>query len=450
MKGQMDLFSNINKTLSKSVNKPLAQKLRPLELSDFIGQEKILSQNTVLRKLIEKDEIGSMIFWGPPGVGKTTLARIIASKTKAKFIEFSAVNSGIKDVKDIMNEAVISASSGNKTIIFIDEIHRFNKSQQDAFLPFVEDGSIVLIGATTENPSFEINKALLSRCKVFVFDRLSNDNIKVLLKRAVSDKRSFPNKKISIEENSLDAIVAFCNGDARIALNMLEMAVKYCSTDEIEIIIKKEDIDNLLERGELFYDKDGEEHYNLISAMHKSMRNSDVDAAVYWVSRMLEGGEDPLYIARRMIQFANEDIGMADSNAFTMAINAFNACRFMGMPDCDLALIHTCIYLSLAPKSDAVYVARKLSRSDVYEYGALDVPMNIRNAPTKLMEDVGYGKGYKYAHSYEEKTTDMQCMPDKLIDKRYYIPNDAGEEKNCKIIMEDLNKIKKNMKNKDL
>lgn len=450
MKGQMDLFSNINKTLSKSVNKPLAQKLRPLELSDFIGQEKILSQNTVLRKLIEKDEIGSMIFWGPPGVGKTTLARIIASKTKAKFIEFSAVNSGIKDVKDIMNEAVISASSGNKTIIFIDEIHRFNKSQQDAFLPFVEDGSIVLIGATTENPSFEINKALLSRCKVFVFDRLSNDNIKVLLKRAVSDKRSFPNKKISIEENSLDAIAAFCNGDARIALNMLEMAVKYCSTDEMEIIIKKEDIDNLLERGELFYDKDGEEHYNLISAMHKSMRNSDVDAAVYWVSRMLEGGEDPLYIARRMIQFANEDIGMADSNAFTMAINAFNACRFMGMPDCDLALIHTCIYLSLAPKSDAVYVARKLSRSDVYEYGALDVPMNIRNAPTKLMEDVGYGKGYKYAHSYEEKTTDMQCMPDKLIDKRYYIPNDAGEEKNCKIIIEDLNKIKKNMKNKYL
>ena len=348
------------------VPSPLASRLRPESLEDYVGQQHLIGKNKLLRNLIEQDAISSMIFWGPPGVGKTTLARIIAASTKASFIDFSAVTSGIKEIKAVMEQAEAGRKNGLKTILFVDEIHRFNKAQQDAFLPYVEKGSIILIGATTENPSFEINGALLSRCKVFVLKALEESDLVKLLLHAIQDRRGFGDMEITISEDELTAIARFANGDARTALNTLEMAVINTPADrDGKINITREILNDLTDRRSLLYDKKGEEHYNLISALHKSMRNSDPDAAVYWLMRMLDAGEPPLYIARRIVRFASEDVGMADSNALTVAVAAYQACTFLGMPECDVHLAHAAIYMSMAPKSNAVYMATGMSREDI-------------------------------------------------------------------------------------
>ncbi|BDZ81741.1 replication-associated recombination protein A [Claveliimonas bilis] len=409
---------------------PLATRLRPSSLEEFAGQEHLLGKGKILRQLIEKDQISSMIFWGPPGVGKTTLASIIAGRTKAEFINFSAVTSGIKEIRSVMEAAEMSRRMGRKTLLFVDEIHRFNKAQQDAFLPYVEKGSIILIGATTENPSFEINAALLSRCRVFVLKALGEEDILRLLKHALESPKGFGMQRVQIDEPQLLAIAAFANGDARTALNTLEMVVL---NGEIladgTIHVTKEGMEQCISRKSLLYDKTGEEHYNLISALHKSMRNSDPDAAVYWMCRMLEGGEDPLYIARRLIRFASEDVGMADSRALQVAVAAYQACHFLGMPECDVHLTHAVVYLAMAPKSNALYTACEECKRDVKERRAEPVPLVLRNAPTSLMKELNYGKGYEYAHDTEEKLTHMQCMPDSMTDRTYYHPGDQGEEK---------------------
>lgn len=409
---------------------PLATRLRPSSLEEFTGQEHLLGKGKILRQLIEKDQISSMIFWGPPGVGKTTLASIIAGRTKAEFINFSAVTSGIKEIRSVMEAAEMSRRMGRKTLLFVDEIHRFNKAQQDAFLPYVEKGSIILIGATTENPSFEINAALLSRCRVFVLKALGEEDILRLLKHALESPKGFGMQRVQIDEPQLLAIAAFANGDARTALNTLEMVVL---NGEIladgTIHVTKEGMEQCINRKSLLYDKTGEEHYNLISALHKSMRNSDPDAAVYWMCRMLEGGEDPLYIARRLIRFASEDVGMADSRALQVAVAAYQACHFLGMPECDVHLTHAVVYLAMAPKSNALYTACEECKRDVKERRAEPVPLVLRNAPTSLMKELNYGKGYEYAHDTEEKLTHMQCMPDSMTDRTYYHPGDQGEEK---------------------
>lgn len=409
---------------------PLATRLRPSSLEEFAGQEHLLGKGKILRQLIEKDQISSMIFWGPPGVGKTTLASIIAGRTKAEFINFSAVTSGIKEIRSVMEAAEMSRRMGRKTLLFVDEIHRFNKAQQDAFLPYVEKGSIILIGATTENPSFEINAALLSRCRVFVLKALGEEDILRLLKHALESPKGFGMQRVQIDEPQLLAIAAFANGDARTALNTLEMVVL---NGEIladgTIHVTKEGMEQCISRKSLLYDKTGEEHYNLISALHKSMRNSDLDAAVYWMCRMLEGGEDPLYIARRLIRFASEDVGMADSRALQVAVAAYQACHFLGMPECDVHLTHAVVYLAMAPKSNALYTACEECKRDVKERRAEPVPLVLRNAPTSLMKELNYGKGYEYAHDTEEKLTHMQCMPDSMTDRTYYHPGDQGEEK---------------------
>ena len=394
-------------------NEPLASRMRPRSLEEFVGQEHLLGKNKLLRRMIETDQVSSMIFWGPPGVGKTTLARIIANKTESEFINFSAVTSGIKEIKKVMEDADKNKHLGVKTIVFVDEIHRFNKAQQDAFLPFVEKGSIILIGATTENPSFEINNALLSRCRVFVLNELTIDDIKTLLNRAIHDERGFGSEKISISNEDIRIIAEFSNGDARSALATLDMLVINGTVDKKGIInINKETIEECLTKKTLLYDKDGEEHYNIISALHKSMRNSDPDAAVYWLARMLEAGEDPLYIARRITRFASEDIGLADTNALNVAINVYHACHFIGVPECNVHLTEAVIYMSLAPKSNSCYVAYGKASSDAKKMLSEPVPLNIRNAPTKLMKDLHYGEGYKYAHDTEEKLTTMNCLPD--------------------------------------
>lgn len=409
---------------------PLATRLRPSSLEEFTGQEHLLGKGKILRQLIEKDQISSMIFWGPPGVGKTTLASIIAGRTKAEFINFSAVTSGIKEIRSVMEAAEMSRRMGRKTLLFVDEIHRFNKAQQDAFLPYVEKGSIILIGATTENPSFEINAALLSRCRVFVLKALGEEDILRLLKHALESPKGFGMQRVQIDEPQLLAIAAFANGDARTALNTLEMVVL---NGEIladgTIHVTKEGMEQCINRKSLLYDKTGEEHYNLISALHKSMRNSDPDAAVYWMCRMLEGGEDPLYIARRLIRFASEDVGMADSRALQVAVAAYQACHFLGMPECDVHLTHAVVYLAMAPKSNTLYTACEECKRDVKERRAEPVPLVLRNAPTSLMKELNYGKGYEYAHDTEEKLTHMQCMPDSMADRTYYHPGDQGEEK---------------------
>lgn len=409
---------------------PLATRLRPSSLEEFAGQEHLLGKGKILRQLIEKDQISSMIFWGPPGVGKTTLASIIAGRTKAEFINFSAVTSGIKEIRSVMEAAEMSRRMGRKTLLFVDEIHRFNKAQQDAFLPYVEKGSIILIGATTENPSFEINAALLSRCRVFVLKALGEEDILRLLKHALESPKGFGMQRVQIDEPQLLAIAAFANGDARTALNTLEMVVL---NGEIladgTIHVTKEGMEQCISRKSLLYDKTGEEHYNLISALHKSMRNSDPDAAIYWMCRMLEGGEDPLYIARRLIRFASEDVGMADSRALQVAVAAYQACHFLGMPECDVHLTHAVVYLAMAPKSNALYTACEECKRDVKERRAEPVPLVLRNAPTSLMKELNYGKGYEYAHDTEEKLTHMQCMPDSMTDRTYYHPGDQGEEK---------------------
>lgn len=413
-------------------SRPLAARLRPRDLSEFVGQSHLLGEGKVLRRLIESDRVSSMIFWGPPGVGKTTLARIIANRTKATFIDFSAVTSGIKEIRQVMQQAEDNRRFGERTIVFVDEIHRFNKAQQDAFLPFVEKGSIILIGATTENPSFELNGALLSRCKVFVLQALTTSDLTSLLSRVLTDPRGFGAQKIQIEPDMLEAIANFANGDARTALSTLEMLVLNSDTDGKTVTVTRETLEQCISKKSLLYDKTGEEHYNLISALHKSMRNSDPDAAVYWLARMLEAGEDPLYIARRVIRFASEDVGMADSRALEIAVAAYQACHFIGIPECSVHLTHAVVYLSLAPKSNALYVAYESAKKDALTQLSEPVPLVIRNAPTRLMKELEYGKGYQYAHDTADKLTDMQCLPDSLKGREYYHPTEQGSESKYK------------------
>ena len=428
---------------------PLAARLRPRGLDEFVGQKHLLGEGKILRRLIEGDNIGSMIFWGPPGVGKTTLARIIAHKTKARFVDFSAVTSGIKEIKQVMEDADKGRRFGEKTILFVDEIHRFNKAQQDAFLPYVEKGSIILIGATTENPSFEVNGALLSRCKVFVLQALSEEDIIQLLQRAVTDPRGFGDMKVDISQDCLKMIAVFANGDARSALSTLEMAVLNGDEDENGVTVTAETVESCTSRKSLLYDKTGEEHYNLISALHKSMRNSDPDAAVYWLARMLEAGEDPLYIARRVIRIASEDIGLADPKALEIAVAAYQACHFIGMPECSVHLTQAVVYMSVAPKSNALYMAYESAKKDALSMLSEPVPAVIRNAPTKLMKELGYGKGYQYAHDTKEKLTNMQCLPDNLLGRTYYTPGDEGAEARIKARLEEIKKWKKEHEAKD-
>lgn len=413
---------------AKSVPEPLAARIRPRTLGEIAGQQHLLGKGKVLRRLIEQDSISSMIFWGPPGVGKTTLAGVIAQMTKARFINFSAVTSGIREIREVMKKAEDNRLYGEQTIVFVDEIHRFNKAQQDAFLPFVEKGSIILIGATTENPSFEVNGALLSRCKVFVLKALSVEDITALLRRAITDERGFGGQKIIIEDSLLQKLAAFANGDARRALSLLEMVVLNAEAGEDGTEITAENVEQCTSRKMLLYDKDGEEHYNIISALHKSMRNSDPDAAVYWLARMLEGGEDPLYVARRITRFASEDIGLADPRALEIAVAAYQACHFIGMPECTVHLTQAVVYMSLAPKSNALYVAYGMARKDAEERQAEPVPLHLRNAVTKLMKDLDYGKDYQYAHDTQEKITAMECLPESLQGRSYYHPTQEGLE----------------------
>ena len=384
-----------------------------------------------------------MIFWGPPGVGKTTLARIIAVHTKSSFIDFSAVTSGIKEIRGVMQQAEENRRYGDRTIVFVDEIHRFNKAQQDAFLPFVEKGSIILIGATTENPSFEVNGALLSRCKVFVLQPLSTEDVVSLLSRALTDERGFGGQKIKIAPEHLEVIAGFANGDARSALSTLEMVVLNGEEKKGTITVTKEILEQCISRKSLLYDKKGEEHYNLISALHKSMRNSDPDAAVYWLARMLEAGEDPLYVARRVTRFASEDVGLADPRALEIAVAAYQACHFIGMPECSVHLTEAVVYLAMAPKSNAMEVAYLTAREDALKEIDEPVPLVIRNAPTKLMKELGYGKGYQYAHDTQEKITNMQCLPDSLLGREYYRPTEQGVEGRFKARLAEIKEWKR-------
>ena len=432
---EISLFEN-------NLNEPLASRMRPKDLSSFVGQKHLVGEGKILRKIIESDNVTSMIFWGPPGVGKTTLARIIAINTSSKFITFSAVTSGIKEIKKVMEDAEENRKLGVRTIVFVDEIHRFNKAQQDAFLPYVEKGSIILIGATTENPSFEVNNALLSRCRVFVLKELSVDDIFTLLNNAITDKNGF-NGKVKIKDEDLMKIAEFSNGDARNALSTLDMIVTNAEDENGIINITKDIISECLTRKTFLYDKNGEEHYNIISALHKSMRNSDPDAAVYWLSRMLEAGEDPLYIARRIVRFASEDIGLSDTNALNVAINVYHACHFIGMPECNVHLAEAVIYMSLAPKSNSCYNAYKLASEDAKKMLNEPVPLVIRNAPTKLMKELNYGKGYQYAHDSKDKLTNMECMPESLKGKTYYNPTKEGNELRYKERLEYIKKWKK-------
>ena len=421
------------------VSQPLAARLRPESLDEYVGQEHLLGHGRVLRRMIEQDRISSMIFWGPPGVGKTTLAQIIAHMTQSVFINFSAVTSGIKEIRNVMEKAERNRQIGQRTIVFVDEIHRFNKAQQDAFLPFVEKGSIILIGATTENPSFEVNGALLSRCWVFVLQPLAADDLKKMLCHALQSPKGLGGQKIEIADDLLDLIANFANGDARSALSTLEMVVLNGDMDGDTVIVNRDILEQCISKKSLLYDKNGEEHYNLISALHKSMRNSDPDAAVYWLARMLEAGEDPLYVARRVTRFASEDVGMADPKALEIAVAAYQACHFIGMPECTVHLTEAVVYMSLAPKSNAMEVAYNAARVDALNMIAEPVPLVIRNAPTKLMKELNYGKGYQYAHDTEDKLTNMQCLPDSLLGKCYYQPTDEGFESRYK---ERLRQIK--------
>ncbi len=431
---QFSLFDDRRETMQ-----PLASRLRPETLDEYAGQKHLVGEGKILRTLIERDQITSMIFWGPPGVGKTTLARIMANASKAEFVDFSAVTSGIKEIRQVMEQAELSRRMGRRTLLFVDEIHRFNKAQQDAFLPYVERGSIILIGATTENPSFEVNSALLSRCRVFVLKALEETDILQLLHHAIESEKGLKSMMVHVPEEELEVIARFANGDARTALNTLEMAVFNSPiAPDASITVTKEVVFECTNRRSLLYDKKGEEHYNLISALHKSMRNSDPDAAIYWMSRMLDGGEDPLYIARRLVRFASEDVGMADSQALQVAVACYQACQFLGVPECDVHLTHAVVYLAMAPKSNALYTARLAVRDDIRNAPAEPVPLQIRNAPTQLMADLNYGAGYQYAHDTKEKLTKMKCLPDSLSEKRYYLPTEAGKEKMIKERLEEI------------
>ena len=427
----------------RRIPQPLAARLRPQSLDEFVGQTHLLGEGKVLRRLIESDRISSMIFWGPPGVGKTTLARIIANRTKASFIDFSAVTSGIKEIRTVMQQADDNRRFGETTIVFVDEIHRFNKAQQDAFLPFVEKGSIILIGATTENPSFEINGALLSRCKVFVLQALTAEDLTELLSRALKDPRGFGGQNVVMEPEMLSMIANFANGDARTALSTLEMTVLNGDLQGNSVVVSEKTLEQCLSKKSLLYDKKGEEHYTLISALHKSMRNSDPDAAVYWLARMLEAGEDPLNVARRILRFSSEDVGLADPRALEQAVAAYQACHFIGMPECSVHLTQAVVYLSISPKSNALDVAYMRAKEDALTQLAEPVPLVIRNAPTRLMKDLDYGKGYQYAHDAADKLTNMQCLPDSLLGREYYRPTEQGLETRYKARLEQIKAWKK-------
>jgi putative ATPase len=429
----------------KAAPAPLADRMRPRTFDEFIGQEALLAPGKPLREAIERDLLQSIILWGPPGTGKTTLARIVADTTKAQFVAFSAVLAGIKEIRDVMTGAErLRKTTGRRTIVFIDEIHRFNKAQQDAFLPRVEAGDIVLIGATTENPSFEVNAALLSRSKVFVLHGLTVDEVQVILERALADpERGVSRDQVVIEHDVLHAMAMYANGDARVALNLLELSVAAAPIVDGHRQVDLARVEQTIQRRTLLYDKSGEEHYNLISALHKSMRNSDPDASVYWLARMVEAGEDPLYIARRLVRFASEDIGNADPQALTVAVAAKDAVHFIGMPEGNTALAQAAIYLATALKSNAVYEAYSLAAEDAHKDVAQPVPLHLRNAPTRLMKDLDYGKGYKYAHNEADAVADMSCLPPALEGRKYYDPKERGFEKEIKRRLDGWAEIKK-------
>ncbi len=443
----MSLFSKLPQPIEPEVpvaHQPLAERMRPRTLDEVVGQGKLLGPGKPLRTQIENDDLGSMLFWGPPGCGKTTLARLIARLTRSEFIPFSAVLTGIKEIKEVMADAERKARSGERTIVFIDEVHRFNKAQQDAFLPHVEAGHITFIGATTENPSFEVISPLLSRTKVYILDPLTTPQIVELLRRAIGDKEhGLGNENIEASEEMLFRIASYANGDARSAYNTLELAARSAIRQPNGALsITPELLEDVLQRKLLRYDKAGEEHYNLISALHKSVRNSDPDAALYWLARMLESGEDALYLARRLVRMASEDIGLAEPGAFDVTLAAKDAFDFLGAPEGHLALAQAAVYLSLAPKSNALYTGYGEVLEDVHETEADPVPLHLRNAPTGLMKHVGYGKGYQYAHNYEEKVTGMQCLPDNLAGRAYYQPTDQGFEQRLRQRLDEIRKIK--------
>lgn len=442
-------MNNLFDFAENNTYKPLAERMRPETLEDFVGQEDVVGENSPLKAMIDSDQITSMIFWGPPGVGKTTLAKIIAHKTDSVFKQLSAVTSGVKEIKELMNEADFNKSNGKKTILFVDEIHRFNKAQQDAFLPFVESGDIILIGATTENPSFEVNSALLSRSKVYVLNSLSKDNIITILKKALVKETSLNNIPIIIDDDSLNIIAEISNGDARNSLNTLENLINITPIKNKKKTITKDIIERIINKKTFIYDKDGEEHYNLISALHKSMRNSDPDAALYYLARMLEAGENPLYIARRLIRFASEDIGLANPSALTQATAAYEASHYLGMPECNVNLAQAVVYLSVSPKSNSLYTAYETVKKDALKTAHLKVPLNLRNAVTKLDSELGYGAEYEYSQDYEEKMTAMQCLPDELKNKKYYIPSKYGKEKAIQEELARIATIKNNLKGKN-
>jgi putative ATPase len=443
----LSLFSKLPQPVEPDVplaHQPLAERMRPRTLDEFVGQEKLLGPGKLLRVQVENDHLGSMLFWGPPGCGKTTLARLIARLTRSEFVSFSAVLAGIKEIKDVMAGAERKARSGPRTIVFVDEVHRFNKAQQDAFLPYVEAGHITFIGATTENPSFEVISPLLSRTKVYILDPLPTPLIAELLRRALSDKeRGLGNENIKAGDEVLLRIASYANGDARSAYNTLELAARGAKPDGAGVRhLTTALLEDVLQRKLLRYDKAGEEHFNLISALHKSVRNSDPDAALYWLARMLESGEDPLYLARRMVRMASEDIGLAEPGALAVTLAAKEAFDFMGPPEGHLALAQAAVYLALAPKSNALYTAYGNVMEDVHRTEADPVPLHLRNAVTGLMKNVGYGQGYKYAHNFEEKVTDMTCLPDNLSDRTYYQPTEQGFEQRLRQRLEDIRKIK--------
>lgn len=417
---------------AESIYEPLASRMRPRDLTEFCGQRHLLGEGKLLRRLIENDHVSSMIFWGPPGVGKTTLARIIAEKTNARFINFSAVTSGVVELRKVMAQAEEARKSGLRTILFVDEIHRFNKAQQDAFLPYVEKGSVILIGATTENPSFEVNSALLSRCRVFVLHPLAQEELEALLEHALHDPRGYGDIRVEMPEGMIAKIADFSAGDGRTALNTLETVLMNSESEEGVIRVSENALRDCITRKSMMYDKGGEEHNQVISAFHESMRNSDPDAALFWLARMLDAGEDPIWLARRITHAAAEDVGLADPNALNVAVNCFEAVRLIGMPECAVHLAEAAVYVSLAPKSNSVYMAYEAARRDAAVHDTDPIPDAVKAAYTKLQKELGYGKNYQYPHDAPQKITNMQCMPDALVGKHYYHPTEEGKEISCK------------------